>query len=124
MIEDASTGIALAQELNDILVFCVVEPIPIDRDKIGRLYVQQAKFDAGRVLFPKGASFLPELETELLSSRKARRTTRWIASPKRSPIKIWVLMPPIVGSWENPGNPRFNRDANQRMAWDEDHEES
>ena len=66
LIEDASTGIALAQELNEVLVFSVVEPIPIERDKIGRLYVQQAKFEAGRVLFPKGASFLPELETELL----------------------------------------------------------
>jgi predicted phage terminase large subunit-like protein len=65
LIEDASTGIALAQELNDILL-CAVEPIPIDRDKIGRLYVQQGKFHAGRVLFPRGASFLPELEAELL----------------------------------------------------------
>jgi hypothetical protein len=34
-----------------------VKPIPIERDKIGRLYVQ-AKFEAGLVLFPKGASFL------------------------------------------------------------------
>jgi phage terminase large subunit-like protein len=50
LIEDASTGIALAQELNEVLVFAVVEPIPIERDKIGRLYVQQAKFEAGRVL--------------------------------------------------------------------------
>jgi predicted phage terminase large subunit-like protein len=66
LIEDASTGIALIQELNDILL-CAVEPIPIERDKIGRLYVQQGKFHAGRVLFPRGASFLPELEAELLS---------------------------------------------------------
>jgi predicted phage terminase large subunit-like protein len=65
LIEDASTGIALAQELRQIRSF-VVKPIPIERDKIGRLYVQQAKFEAGLVLFPEGASFLPELEAELL----------------------------------------------------------
>ena len=85
MIEDASTGIALAQELNEILVFSIVEPIPIERDKIGRLYVQQAKFDAGRVLFPKGASSCRSSKPNCSCSRKARPTIRSIASPKRSP---------------------------------------
>ncbi len=65
LIEDASTGVALAQELRKVHR-SVVEPIPVHRDKIGRLYVQQAKFAAGLVHFPKGASFLPELEAELL----------------------------------------------------------
>jgi phage terminase large subunit-like protein len=31
------------------------------------VYVNQAKFEAGLVLFPKGALFLPELEAELLA---------------------------------------------------------
>ena len=66
IIEDASTGTALAQELTRVL-HTVVKPIPVDRDKIGRLYVQQAKFEAGLVLFPKRASFLPTLEAELLA---------------------------------------------------------
>lgn len=66
MIEDASTGIALAQELRQADTYAV-RPIPVERDKVGRLYVQQAKFEAGLVLFPKGARFLPELETELLT---------------------------------------------------------
>lgn len=39
----------------------------VERDKVGRLYVSQAKFEAGRVLFPTGARFLPELEAELLA---------------------------------------------------------
>ena len=43
------------------------EPIPVDRDKVGRLYIQEAKFELGLVQFPKGASFLPELEAELLA---------------------------------------------------------
>jgi len=71
LIEDASTGIALAQELREVVRY-IVTPIPIDRDKTGRLYVQQAKFEAGLVLFPRGAHFLPELEAELLAFPQAR----------------------------------------------------
>lgn len=66
LIEDASTGIALAQELRQTL-HRTVKPVPIERDKVGRLYVQQAKFEAGLVQFPKGAPFLAELEAELLA---------------------------------------------------------
>ncbi|MEH2567770.1 phage terminase large subunit [Bradyrhizobium sp. AZCC 2289] len=66
MIEDASTGIALAQELRQAGTYAV-RPIPVERDKIGRLYVQQSKFEAGLVLFPKTARFLADLETELLT---------------------------------------------------------
>ena len=64
LIEDASTGIALAQELNQTRHY--VDPIAVDRDKIGRLYVQQGKFAEGLVLFPRDAPFLAELEDELL----------------------------------------------------------
>jgi predicted phage terminase large subunit-like protein len=67
LIEDASTGTALAQELKSIHFGGAVRLVPIERDKIGRLYVHQAKFEAGLVLFPKGAPFLPELEAELLA---------------------------------------------------------
>jgi len=66
LIEDASTGTALAQDLRAHL-HAPVNLVPIDRDKRGRLYVQQAKFEAGRVLLPRGAEFLPELEAELLT---------------------------------------------------------
>lgn len=66
LIEEASTGIALAQELRGVLSR-PVNPIPVERDKVGRLYVQQAKFEAGLVLFPRNAPFLPQLEAELLA---------------------------------------------------------
>jgi predicted phage terminase large subunit-like protein len=66
LIEDASTGIALAQELSK-MQHRVVKPIPVERDKVGRLFVEQQKFEAGLVHFPIGAAFLPELETELLT---------------------------------------------------------
>ncbi len=67
LIEDASTGIALEQELKRIYFEGTTSLVKIERDKIGRLYVNQAKFEAGRVLFPKGAPFLPELEAEVLA---------------------------------------------------------
>jgi predicted phage terminase large subunit-like protein len=67
LIEDASTGTALAQELKAAHFGGAVRLVPIERDKIGRLYVHQAKFEAGLVLFPKGAPFLAELEAELLT---------------------------------------------------------
>jgi predicted phage terminase large subunit-like protein len=67
LIEDASTGTALAQELTRVRFGGAVRLVPIERDKIGRLYVHQAKFEAGLVLFPRGAPFLPELEAELLA---------------------------------------------------------
>jgi predicted phage terminase large subunit-like protein len=67
LIEDASTGTALAQELKKSYFGGSVRLVPIERDKIGRLYVHQAKFEDGRVLFPKNASFLPALEAELLT---------------------------------------------------------
>ncbi|WP_425908143.1 phage terminase large subunit [Nitrobacter sp. TKz-YC02] len=66
LIEDASAGIALAQELRQAGRFRV-RSIPVDRDKVTRLYVQAAKFEAGRVYFPKHAPFLADLETELLT---------------------------------------------------------
>ena len=72
LIKDASTGTALAQELREKGDF-FVDPKKIEHDKIGRLYVQQGKFAAGRVLFPRNAPFLPTLEVELLTFPQSRR---------------------------------------------------
>ncbi|KQW20975.1 hypothetical protein ASC80_12515 [Afipia sp. Root123D2] len=66
LIEDASTGVALAQELRQSGIYAV-KLVPIERDKKGRLYVHQAKFEAGQVRFPRKAPFLAELEAELLT---------------------------------------------------------
>ncbi len=66
LIEDASAGIGLEQELRRMCRWAI-RLVPIEHDKIGRVYVQQGKFEAGQVLFPKDAGFLPELEAELLT---------------------------------------------------------
>jgi predicted phage terminase large subunit-like protein len=44
-----------------------VELVKVEHNKVIRLYVQQQKFAAGLVRFPKGAAFMPELERELLT---------------------------------------------------------
>jgi phage terminase large subunit-like protein len=55
LIEDASTGTALAQELKSVYLNGAVQLVPIERDKIGRLYVNQEKFATGHVIFLKKA---------------------------------------------------------------------
>jgi predicted phage terminase large subunit-like protein len=67
LIEDASVGSALAQELKTMHLGGAVRLIPVHGDKMGRLWTHQAKFEMGLVHFPKGAAFLPDLETELFS---------------------------------------------------------
>ncbi len=66
LIEDTSAGIALGQELRQLGQYRV-NSIQVERDKVTRLYVQAAKFEAGNVYFPRNAPFLPDLEAELLS---------------------------------------------------------
>jgi predicted phage terminase large subunit-like protein len=66
LIEDASTGSPLAQELRQAGTFAI-RLIPVERDKVARLYVQQAKFEAGEIFFPRRASYLAALEAELLT---------------------------------------------------------
>lgn len=66
LIEDTSAGIALGQELRQLGRYRV-NSIQVERDKVTRLYVQAAKFEAGNVYFPRNAPFLLDLEAELLS---------------------------------------------------------
>ena len=71
LIEDASTGIALAQELQREAVSAVKLVTP-ERDKQTRLFIQQAKFAARQVQFLRGVSYLSELESELLTFPQAK----------------------------------------------------
>jgi predicted phage terminase large subunit-like protein len=67
LIEDASTGIALAQELSCIYFGGITELVPVERDKIGRVYVNQGKFASGNVRLPSRAPFRSIVEAELLT---------------------------------------------------------
>jgi predicted phage terminase large subunit-like protein len=66
LVEDTSAGIALGQELRQLGQYRV-KSVQVERDKVTRLYVQAAKFEAGNVYFPRNAPFLLDLEAELLS---------------------------------------------------------
>jgi predicted phage terminase large subunit-like protein len=66
LIEDASAGISLSQEMRQMGQFRV-KPVPVEHDKVTRLYVETAKFEAGLVHFPKNAPYLDDLLAELLA---------------------------------------------------------
>jgi predicted phage terminase large subunit-like protein len=65
-IEETATGIALKED-RAVQRRSIIKLQPIEQDRRGRLYVQQAKFKQGVVKFPEGASFMPQVEKELLS---------------------------------------------------------
>lgn len=66
LIEDASTGPALAAELDTVrpATFQLIKP---DQDKRVRLFTQQAIFTVGRVWFPRQAPWLKVFLEEILS---------------------------------------------------------
>jgi predicted phage terminase large subunit-like protein len=66
LVEDSSTGTALAQELRNSVPY-LVELVPVASDKITRLYLQQSKFEAGKVLFVRDIPCLIEAKNELLT---------------------------------------------------------
>jgi predicted phage terminase large subunit-like protein len=71
LIEDASTGSALADELRreQASGIKLVKPV---HDKQVRLYIEQGKFSSGRVWFPKQAPWLRTFLDELLSFPDSR----------------------------------------------------
>lgn len=65
LIEDCGVGTGLIAKLLQAGIDAVgVTP---ENSKEARASVQSSKFESGRVFFPKGASFISELETEILS---------------------------------------------------------
>ena len=65
LIEESATGIALKND-RDLQPRFFIKLQPIEQDRKGQLYVQQAKFKEGVVQFPEGASFMSQVENELL----------------------------------------------------------
>jgi predicted phage terminase large subunit-like protein len=64
LIEEAGTAIGLIEELKyDFLGLIPVKP---DRDKIARMAVASAKFEAGNIYLPQEAVWLADLEAELV----------------------------------------------------------
>ena len=70
LIEDAGTGSALIQELRSTS-FAAVGIRPVN-DKLTRMQIAAAKFESGKVLLPRAAPWLAELESELYSFPQSR----------------------------------------------------
>jgi predicted phage terminase large subunit-like protein len=70
LVEDMGAGTSLVQELNgEISGVIGVQPIG---DKVSRMAVASAKFEAGQVLLPERAAWLADLEAELFAFPGAR----------------------------------------------------
>jgi predicted phage terminase large subunit-like protein len=76
IIEDAGSGTALAQELRRSGY--LIKLVRAERDKFTRMSVQSAKIAAGNLLLPRTASWLPDLENELLSWEKTERRVTFL----------------------------------------------
>ncbi len=66
LIEDTEAGKALTSDIDIQGVFSI-KTLPIHQDREGRIYGQQYMFKKGVVLFPKDASFMRDVESELLN---------------------------------------------------------
>ena len=65
LVEDTGAGTSLVQELRaKVSGIIAVRP---DRDKVSRMAVVSAKFEAGQVLLPERAPWLADLEVELFA---------------------------------------------------------
>jgi predicted phage terminase large subunit-like protein len=65
-IEETAIGLALKTDF-DLMRHSSIKLQPIEQDRKGRLYTQQAKFKDGAVQFPQNESFMSQVERELLS---------------------------------------------------------
>jgi predicted phage terminase large subunit-like protein len=70
LIEDTGFGTALIQELKTAH-FSII-PVKPEYDKKIRMSIQSAKFESGRVFFPKEAPWLADLEAELFAFPSGR----------------------------------------------------
>ena len=65
LMEESGTAIGLLQECRFVVRGLIgVRP---DRDKVSRLAIGSAMFEAGQIFFPERADWLPELEAELFA---------------------------------------------------------
>ena len=77
LVEDAGAGTSLVQELRSkVTGIIAVKP---ERDKVSRMAVVSARFQAGQVFLPQRASWLADFETELFAFpwQQERRSMRF-----------------------------------------------
>jgi predicted phage terminase large subunit-like protein len=70
LVEDAGTGTALGADLSARGVSVI--PIKVLQDKVTRMFIQAARFEAGQVVIPERAPWLADLEMELFTFPQSR----------------------------------------------------
>jgi predicted phage terminase large subunit-like protein len=92
LVENTALGSALVQERRASRNPFI--PITPEKDKVSRMAVQAAKFEAGQVFLPARASWLPDLETELFAFPQSRHDDQvdsvsqfleWASQPRAVP---------------------------------------
>lgn len=105
LVEDASSGSALAQALR-ALVHCPVISIRPKLDKPARVQRASAVIEAGRVLLPADPPWLPEYRRELLAFRGSRHddqvdsTSQFLIWAEERPAPV-----PTIGAISIPKEP-------------------
>jgi predicted phage terminase large subunit-like protein len=97
LVEDTGAGIGLVQELQNYVPGIVaVKP---EGDKASRMAIASAKFEAGQVLLPEQATWLPDLEAELFSFPGSRYDDQCDSisqalSNNNNNYSVWELLSP------------------------------
>jgi predicted phage terminase large subunit-like protein len=93
MIEEAGTAIALIAELRfQVRGLTGFKP---DKDKIARMAIASARFEAGQIFLPERSSWLPELEAELFAFPGAKHDdqvdsiSQALLNERMSNLRIW-----------------------------------
>src|SRR5208337_4869768 len=108
--EDAGAGTSLVQELKSkISGIIAVKP---SGDKTSRMAVASAKFEAGQVLLPERASWLPDLEAELFAFPGSRHDDQ-CDSISQALIEKNVSFPMVISpealAWASMPDPTMSR---------------
>jgi predicted phage terminase large subunit-like protein len=98
LIEEAGTAIALIEELRfEVAGLTGIKP---DKDKVARMAIASARFEAGQIFLPEHASWLPELEAELFAFPGSKyddqvdSISQAILNERISELRIWVALAP------------------------------
>jgi predicted phage terminase large subunit-like protein len=98
LIEEAGTAIALIEELRfEVAGLTGIKP---DKDKVARMAIASARFEAGQIFLPEHASWLPELEAELFAFPGSKyddqvdSVSQAILNERISELRIWTLLAP------------------------------
>jgi predicted phage terminase large subunit-like protein len=115
LVEDAGTGTSLVQELRGKVLGIIA--VKAEGDKASRMAVASAQFEAGEVLLPERAPWLPDLEAELFVFPGSRfddqcdSISQALLNKKKAPFMTSVPVEDMKVILEKSRIPRRNRNG-------------